>query len=387
VSQARVDHMLPEYKASPRLSTSAGYASKHPAITSDPRVDRGTTQLQVTLVHSWDASDEGQATNVRMLAALRLRAAVALPSTSWLSGASQTPVLQAPLRSLNDTLQWLTQQEEVHAVDLVTRYGKRNQEAQWIVQSGDVDARTVWARGIRGQGQMVGVSDTGFDATNCLLSNSVHGNGMGATSYCEDCTMDFFDSDDGEPVPDYCTFTSTECTTPSDARKIVGYLAYAKNERDTDGHGVRRVERVRDSRAKERGELGVIPFHENTVAFAMPISVGAEWEWCRRTARAPSPVARRSPPSARATSTTSPAWRPRPSCWWLAWRTRGEVSAFRRATTHFQWTGHVCWARSFTRRRGADSVRTPRAHSSLMVQALWASPQRKSQVFTTQEVV
>jgi len=247
VSQARVDHMLPEYKASPRLSISAGYASKHPAVTSDPRVDRGTTQLQVTLVHSWDTSDEGQATHARMLAALHLRAAAALPSTSWLSGASQTPVLQAPLGSLNATVQWLTQQEEVHAVGLVTRYEKRNQEAQWIVQSGDMDARTVWAQGIRGQGQLVGVSDTGFDATNCLLSNSVEGNGMGATSVCTDCTIDDFDTDGGDPVPDYCTFTSTECTRPSDARKIAAYLAYAKNERDMDGHGVRRVERVRES--------------------------------------------------------------------------------------------------------------------------------------------
>ena len=41
----------------------------------------------------------------------------------------------------------------------------------------------------------MGVSDTGFDATNCLLSNSVDGNGLGTTQLCTDCTMDDFDSD------------------------------------------------------------------------------------------------------------------------------------------------------------------------------------------------
>ena len=39
----------------------------------------------------------------------------------------------------------------------MARYEKRNQQAQWIVQSGDVDSRPVWAHGLRGQGQLVSV--------------------------------------------------------------------------------------------------------------------------------------------------------------------------------------------------------------------------------------
>jgi hypothetical protein len=45
------------------------------------------------------------------------------------------------------------------------------QNRSWVVQSGVVDSRTVWAHGLRGQNQLVGVSDSGVDATNCLLSN------------------------------------------------------------------------------------------------------------------------------------------------------------------------------------------------------------------------
>jgi hypothetical protein len=110
----------------------------------------------------------------------------------------------------------------VHAVGLVARYEKRNEQAQWIVQSGEVDMRTVWAHGLRGQGQLVGVSDTGFDTTNCLLSNSADGTGMGTTQPCTDCTYSQFDNTTGSLVwaPEYCVWTSPECTTPSDARKV-----------------------------------------------------------------------------------------------------------------------------------------------------------------------
>ena len=37
----------------------------------------------------------------------------------------------------------------------------------------------VWDRGIKGENQLVGVSDSGFDLTNCLLANSDSGDGFG----------------------------------------------------------------------------------------------------------------------------------------------------------------------------------------------------------------
>jgi hypothetical protein len=66
---------------------------------------------QVSLVHSWDTSEQGAATHAQTLAAVRARVAAALPTTSWLGGSSQTLVLRAPLETLNSTIRWLTQQE------------------------------------------------------------------------------------------------------------------------------------------------------------------------------------------------------------------------------------------------------------------------------------
>jgi len=63
---------------------------------------------------------------------------------------------------------------------------RRNSAAKWVTQSGDMNqGATVWAKGIDGTGQLVGVSDGGFDLTNCLLANDqVAGDsasGFGAT--------------------------------------------------------------------------------------------------------------------------------------------------------------------------------------------------------------
>jgi hypothetical protein len=67
--------------------------------------------LQVSLVHSWDASDQGAIFHAATVAALRTRAASALPSLVWKPGSWHTPVLEAPLASLDAAVRWLTQQE------------------------------------------------------------------------------------------------------------------------------------------------------------------------------------------------------------------------------------------------------------------------------------
>jgi hypothetical protein len=85
----------------------------------------------------------------------------------------QTPVLRVGLRALDVAVEWLARQEEVHAVGLVARYGKRNEQAQWIVQSGDVDSRGVWAHGLRGQGQLVSVLKKPFTSYVPLIKGTL----------------------------------------------------------------------------------------------------------------------------------------------------------------------------------------------------------------------
>jgi subtilisin family serine protease len=125
--------------------------------------------------------------------------------------------------------------QEVHSVEPTVKRVPRNKEAAWITQSGDFETRAtpVWDHGLTGAGQLVGVSDSGFDMSNCLLTNDFTTYpGYGPMQLCQDCT-----AANAEARDNTCTFTSEACTTVSnDARKVAAYLAYDDGV-DGDNHG------------------------------------------------------------------------------------------------------------------------------------------------------
>jgi subtilisin family serine protease len=129
--------------------------------------------------------------------------------------------------------------QEVHSVEPTVKRELRNKEAAWITQSGDFETRAtpVWDHGLTGAGQLVGVSDSGFDMTNCLLTNDFNTYpGHGSMKLCQDCTAENLDSRSASGTVT-CAFTSEECTAvANDARKVAAYLAYEDGE-DKDGHG------------------------------------------------------------------------------------------------------------------------------------------------------
>jgi hypothetical protein len=89
------------------------------------------------------------------------------------------------------------------AVAWVQRYSDPefiNGEAQWVVQSGTNGQRPVWAKGLHGEGQVVGYADTGLDYDH------------------------IFFRDPTNPIgPNH--------------RKVIGYKKWASNDGDTNGHG------------------------------------------------------------------------------------------------------------------------------------------------------
>jgi len=94
----------------------------------------------------------------------------------------------------------------------VPRFVPLNSRASWVVQSGEVDQTPIWAKGLHGEGQIVGEADTGVDWDHEA----------------------FFD-------PDHeIRYTDPESPLPPDLqhRKIVNYWTYVDDhDLDYSGHG------------------------------------------------------------------------------------------------------------------------------------------------------
>lgn len=183
--------MQPAWKAAASLAAAAAIAAP-----THPLHPAGHTLLQLSLVHSWGHPHAAAAVDARTAAASQLRRRMredGVVGEMWV--APHTPVVSVPVEHVNATVQWLTQQEAVHSVGLAAHYAPRNKQARWLVQSGEPATRAtpLWDRGLRGAGQLVGVSDTGFDLANCLLNNGELAHGRGTTQLCTDCTLvDFY---------------------------------------------------------------------------------------------------------------------------------------------------------------------------------------------------
>lgn len=94
--------------------------------------------------------------------------------------------------SLKKVLGILSANPNVYAIQESTGARLLNETARRIVQSGTVSSggETIWARGIRGEGQIIAIMDTGADPLNCYLAESdgslppvVQGTGTGTPDY------------------------------------------------------------------------------------------------------------------------------------------------------------------------------------------------------------
>ncbi len=92
--------------------------------------------------------------------------------------------------------------EEVSFIEPKTNLELLNADGQWIVQTGESDDRSIWDHGLTGDGQVVGVSDTGLDYDHAA-----------------------FRDPNGNPIG-------------QNHRKVVNYVAYANdNDNAESGHG------------------------------------------------------------------------------------------------------------------------------------------------------
>jgi subtilisin family serine protease len=110
---------------------------------------------------------------------------------------------------LHNTLHMLSSISNVLTIDIEYPVSFRNAKAHFLTQSGSSSSGTpIWNKGLKGDGQIVGVADSGLDISHCYFSDS-------ATD------TDIFNS------------------VRTNARKVIRYqtLPGADKTDDQDGHG------------------------------------------------------------------------------------------------------------------------------------------------------
>jgi len=136
--------------------------------------------------------------------------------------------------ALVDFIHFLKNKEHVLWIEPVFKLHTMNSEATGITQTGTPGNTLIWDKGIRGQGQLVAVGDSGVDMGNCLFNDPSH-----TTPYCSDCQIFDVYSSDGEVLPfGSCTFASSACKTLSAHRKVAAYWNFADTSDNLQiGHG------------------------------------------------------------------------------------------------------------------------------------------------------
>jgi subtilisin family serine protease len=102
--------------------------------------------------------------------------------------------------------------EGVRWIEEARRVESQNATTTWLVQSGQSGFRSIWDRGLRGEGQIVGIGDSGID-------------------WDHEC---FFD-----PARPTVQYVPPGETRPPDLahRKIVNYWLHVGDAADQEGHG------------------------------------------------------------------------------------------------------------------------------------------------------
>jgi len=121
-------------------------------------------------------------------------------------------------RALKKIVAWLAQEPLVHFLQEQKEISLRNKEANFAMQSWNATTHAIWAQGIFGTGQIVGVADTGIDFDNCFFR------------------------DKAMPTPPRCSgtghVTTAGCINKAH-RKIVTYRKFSASDYDDyyGGHG------------------------------------------------------------------------------------------------------------------------------------------------------
>eukprot|EP00624_Nannochloropsis_granulata_P006923 evm.model.NODE_5473_length_17566_cov_15.304053.1 len=66
---------------------------------------------------------------------------------------------------------------DILSIQARVSYSLQNDQASWIIQSGDAatHARPLWDLGLTGEGELIGVADTGLDDESCFFYDSARG--------------------------------------------------------------------------------------------------------------------------------------------------------------------------------------------------------------------
>lgn len=134
------------------------------------------------------------------------------------------PAALAPRLSL-----WLLHRSLVRHLHHRPHFRLMNANAAWVVQSGVPQKKSVWAKGVRGKGQVVHVGDTGVDWNLCFFQSP------GQLQYVP---PPFFAQKASRSVPLSCQ-TDRGALNPSSSHKFASYITInGGDDRDeVGGHG------------------------------------------------------------------------------------------------------------------------------------------------------
>jgi hypothetical protein len=91
------------------------------------------------------------------------------------SGASSKVVLVVPKQRMAECIQYIANREEVIWVEEKPQHTTTNVRATKIVQGGISSTQHVlWNEGLTGQGQIIGIGDTGLDVNSPFFSDSAN---------------------------------------------------------------------------------------------------------------------------------------------------------------------------------------------------------------------
>jgi len=173
-------HVLPHHKMSPELHDVLLDDFPRPPQTSPRRQmltsDDDAVELAVVLApHSRHRTDETAATWAdRMGVTMETeRAGEGEIEQQWVRIASPRKiVIRLHRHAASDALQFLSQQHETSWIEPRERFRLRNKWSKGIIQSGQAFHTPLFDKGITGEGQIIGIADTGIDMNLCFFKDT-----------------------------------------------------------------------------------------------------------------------------------------------------------------------------------------------------------------------